>query len=111
MIPSGERATGEEENATVVFLTTEKDLELPTQAKACNRGFLPLNHHFTADMRRWLIPKVAEAGIDLLRIRRIRVYDYREGKNTSLKGEKNVNPQHTGRDFFPSLFEEPLSGC
>lgn len=32
MIPSGQPATGEEENATVVFLTSEKDLEMPTQA-------------------------------------------------------------------------------
>lgn len=77
-----------------------------------SRGFLPLNHHFTAEARGWLIPKVAEAAIDLLRIRRIRVYDYREEKNTSWKGEKNVNHQHTGTlPSFPTLFKELLCGC
>lgn len=36
--------------------------------------FVLLNHHFEVDVCGWLIPKVAEAGIDLLRIRRIRLY-------------------------------------
>lgn len=33
-----------------------------------------LKHLFLVDVCGWLIPKVAEVGIDLLRIRRIRIY-------------------------------------
>lgn len=51
-------------------------------------------------MCRWLIPKVAEAGIDLLRIRRIGLYDYREGMNASWKSEKNAN-LNTWGGLFP----------
>lgn len=51
-------------------------LEMLTQANISTKDccFVPLNHHFFVDVCGWLIPKVAEAGIDLLRIRRIRVY-------------------------------------
>lgn len=51
--------------------------------KGFHQGFLPQNRHFSVEVCGWLIPKVAETGIDLLRIRRIRVYDYREGMNIS----------------------------
>lgn len=50
--------------------------------KGFHQGFLPQNRHFSVEVSGWLIPNVAEAGIDLLRIRRI-TYDYREGMNTS----------------------------
>lgn len=51
-------------------------LEMLTQANISTKDFclVLLNHHFFVDVCGWLIPKVAEAGIDLLRIRRIRVY-------------------------------------
>lgn len=56
--------------------TTDIHLEMLTQTNISTKDFcfvLP-NHHFLVDVCGWLISKVAEAGIDLLRIRRIRVY-------------------------------------
>lgn len=46
------------------------------QAKISTKDFyfVLLKHHFLVDVCGSLIPKVAEVGIDLPRIRRIRVY-------------------------------------
>lgn len=56
--------------------TTDIHLEMLTQTNISTKDFcfVLLNHHFLVRVCGWLIPKVAEAGIDLLRIRRIRVY-------------------------------------
>lgn len=56
--------------------TTEIHLKMLTQAKISTKDFcfVLLKHHFLVDVCGWLIPKVAEVGIDLLRIRRIRIY-------------------------------------
>lgn len=56
--------------------TTKIHLEMLTQAKIPTKDFcfVLLKHHFSVDVCGWLIPKVAEVGIDLLRIRRIWVY-------------------------------------
>lgn len=56
--------------------TTEIHLKMLTQARISTKDscFVLPKHRFLADVCGWLIPKVAEVGIDLLRIRRIRVY-------------------------------------
>lgn len=56
--------------------TSEIHLKLLTQAKISTKdfSFVLLKHHFSVDVCGWLIPKVAEVGIDLPRIRGIRVY-------------------------------------
>lgn len=56
--------------------TSELYLKMLTQAKISTKdfSFVLLKHHFLVDVCGWWIPKVAEVGIDLLRIRRIRIY-------------------------------------
>lgn len=68
---------------TISYLVTvssvyfaEIHLKMLTQAKISTKDFcfVLLNHQFLVDVCGWLSPKVAEVGIDFLRIRRIRVY-------------------------------------